>query len=130
MHRTLSRQLRRLWGVGNPGELARLLARAREAAGDTALDPQLRVVLQTLDGLLDKVNASYEQAERDLHLRSRSLELSSQELIDGNMRLADELARRNRAFDAMKALVPPMAPPAGSEPDDLETLSRSISALV
>jgi PAS domain S-box-containing protein len=130
MHRILTRQLRRLWGVASPEELSQLLARARDAADDAAHDPQLQVVLRTLDGLLDKVNASYEQGERDLHLRSRSLEISSQELMDGNKRLADELASRNRAIAAMKALVPPMTPPAGPDPDDLETLSRSISALV
>ncbi len=130
MHRTLSRQLRRLWGVAGPEDLAQLLASAREAAGSAALDPQLRAVLGTLDGLLDKVNTSYEQAERDLHLRSRSLELSSQELIESNTRLADDLASRNRAIAAMRALVPPMATHAGPEAGDLETLSRSISALV
>jgi two-component system sensor histidine kinase/response regulator len=135
MHSTLSRQLRRLWGTGTPGQLAALIAEARSAADDAWLSPSLRTVLSSLGPLLDKVNASYEQAERDLRLRTRSLELSSQELIAGNTRLAEDLASRNRAIAAMKALVQPMAgssdaPPAdGGEADDLERLSESIAAL-
>ncbi|HJV59599.1 MAG TPA: PAS domain S-box protein [Albitalea sp.] len=140
MHSTLGRQLRRLWGVAQPEELARLLAKAGEAAQHEALDPQLRLVLQTLPALLDKVDASYEQSERDLSLRTRSLELSSQELMAGNLRLAEDLASRNRAIAALKSLVQPLAGSdqdgaalAGAgleECDDLEMLSRTISALV
>jgi hypothetical protein len=136
VHSTLSRQLRRLWGASTPEQLAQLLTRARTAAGDAALDPAVRTVLDTLGPLLDKVNASYEQAERDLRLRTRSLELSSQELIASNIRLAEDLASRNRAIAAMKALVQPMADTGhtlfaeSAGTDDLERLSASISALV
>jgi len=125
MHSTLTRQLRRLWGVGNAEELVQLLARAQRAASALpALDPQLRIVLRTLGSLLEKVDASYEQAERDLRLRTRSLELSSQELIASNTRLGDDLASRNRAIAAMKALVQPQA-----DGDDLETLLASMSRM-
>jgi two-component system sensor histidine kinase/response regulator len=136
VHSTLSRQLRRLWGASTPEQLAQLLSRARAAAGDSTLDPAVRTVLDSLGLLLDKVNASYEQCERDLRLRTRSLELSSQELIASNMRLGEDLASRNRAIAAMKALVQPMADTGhtlfaeSADTDDLERLSASISALV
>src|SRR5438552_3443650 len=104
MHSTLTRQLRRLWGVNGADELAHLLEKAQAAAGDAALDPQLRQVLGRLPALLDKIDSSYDQSDRDLSLRTRSLELSSQELIASNTRLADDLASRNRAIAAMKAL--------------------------
>ncbi|HEX6704761.1 MAG TPA: PAS domain S-box protein [Albitalea sp.] len=125
MHRTLSRQLRRLWGTDDVESLAELLGLARAAAGDPALDPRLQGLLGSLGALLDKVDASYEQADRDLRLRTRSLELSSQELIESNTRLADDLASRNRAIAAMRALVRASGPA-----DDLEALSASISRLV
>jgi PAS domain S-box-containing protein len=131
MHHTLSRQLRRLWGTATPEALAELLARAREAAEDPSLDPTLTIVLGQLDTLLRRVDASYEQHDRDLRLRTRSLELSSQELIASNERLADDLASRNRAITAMRALLAPTAVPGSNVgSNDLETLSASISALL
>jgi two-component system sensor histidine kinase/response regulator len=129
MHITLSRQLRRLWGVANAEELAALLERAEQAAADASLHPQLQGVLRTLGALLEKVDASYEQGERDLRLRTRSLELSSQELIASNTRLAEDLASRNRAIAAMKALVQPLASEKPSHSDDLETLLASMSRM-
>ena len=137
MHSTLARQLRRLWGVTSPEEAQVVCARARELAGNEALDPQLRAALAGLQGLLEKVDASYEQFDRDLHLRTRSLELSSEDLIASNTRLAADLASRTRAIASLQSLVQPMAlsnssfaMPLGDEADDLETLSASISALV
>jgi PAS domain S-box-containing protein len=130
MHHTLQRQLRRLWGTATPEALDALLTRARAAAGDAALDPQLRTVLEQLPTLLARVDASYEHADRDLRLRTRSLELSSQELIAGNERLADDLASRNRAITALRALLAPTAVPDADAVHDLETLSASISALL
>ena len=137
MHSTLTRQLRRLWGVATADDVVALCERAREAATDESLDPQVRAALHCMQGLLDKIDASYDQFDRDLHLRTRSLELSSRELIATNTRLADDLASRNRAIAALKALVEPMAssftspmPLDGGDVDDLETLSDSISALV
>ena len=73
MHRTLSRQLKRLWGTGSPEALSQLLERARSAAGDASLDPALRSVLASLPALLGKVDASYEQADRDLERRTRKV---------------------------------------------------------
>src|SRR4030095_3785163 len=57
-------------------------------------------------------------------------ELSSQELIASNERLADDLASRNRAITALRALLAPTAVPDGDAAHDLETLSPSISALL
>jgi len=130
MHHTLSRQLRRLWGTGTPEALGDILARARETAKDQTLDPQVRNVLHHLGALLDRIDASYEQSDRDLRLRTRSLELSSQELIASNERLAEDLASRNRAITALRALLEPTAEPDKSAANDLETLSGAISALL
>ncbi len=130
MHHTLSRQLRRLWGTATEEEIAALLERAREAADSESLDPQLRGVLRQLGALLERVDASYDQADRDLRLRTRSLELSSQELLESNMRLADDLASRNRAIAAMRSLVQPMTAEQHGGGDELELLSAAISSLV
>src|SRR5437016_3884488 len=130
MHHTLSRQLRRLWGAATPEALAELLAKAKAAADDVSLDPQLSIVLARLDTLLERVDTSYEQSDRDLRLRTRSLELSSQELIESNERLADDLASRNRAITSLRALLAPAAVPQRDSGNDLETLSAAISALL
>jgi len=130
MHHTLSRQLRRLWGTATPEALAELFATARAAAEDVTMDPQLSIVLGQLETLLQRVDASYEQSDRDLRLRTRSLELSSQELIDSNERLADDLASRNRAITSLRALLAPTAVPDHDAVNDLETLSAAISSLL
>ncbi|GEM_PF-5801702 len=128
MHTTLARQLRRLMGVNGPEDWSELCRLARDAAAaDAALDPRLRALLHNLQGLLERVDASYEQFDRDLHLRNRSLELSSRELIAANIRLADDLASRNRAIASLRALV---AAPEAAGGDDLESLSNAIPALV
>jgi signal transduction histidine kinase/HPt (histidine-containing phosphotransfer) domain-containing protein len=67
MHHMLSRQLQRLWGVADAEELAQWLALAGAAADNPALEPQLRTVLRTLAALLHEVDASYTQADRELH---------------------------------------------------------------
>ena len=110
MHSTLSRQLRRLWGVAGAQELLRLIESAQSAAQAVRFDPQLQTLLRTLPALLEKVDATYEQADRDLKLRTRSLELSSQELIAANKRLIEQsqhrLTEQLRFIDTLVESIP------------------------
>ena len=59
-------------------------------------------MLGGLSDLLQRVDAAYLQNDRDLDLKTRSLELSSNELTSSNERLRNELASRTRAIDSLR----------------------------
>ncbi len=110
MHRGLQRQLRKLWGVADDAALQQLLASAGQAAaaGDgsaAGLPAPLRAVLATLPQLVERIGLSYEQYERDLDLRSRSLALSSDELTRLNEALRMQLQSRDRGIQSLRQLV-------------------------
>ncbi|MDY7574127.1 PAS domain S-box protein [Actimicrobium sp. CCI2.3] len=102
MNRTLSRQLRRLLGIDTDLALEQLVSLAAAHATQPDLPPPLQMLLANLGTLMARVDASYQQNERDLVLRSRSLELSSTELCAANDRMRDDLAGRNRVLDSLR----------------------------
>src|SRR5574343_632098 len=135
MQKNLLRQLKRSIGVDSESRLSELLA-SMEAAVATS-NPALHGVLRGFGDLLAKVDASYEQYERDIDLRTRSLALSSSELSDSNEQLRQELARRQEALGALRAALNDLLP-GGDElasadalaEDNIATLSRRIAELV
>ncbi len=82
LHGTLLRQLARLWETVGAGEVAQLLERARLAAGDDRLDPQLRTVLGSLDALLAQVSSTYQRADRDLAQQAARAEEQHRGVVD------------------------------------------------
>ena len=74
MHKLLARQLKRTFGVAGEPELHALIAGLRNHAPSLPGDLASR-----LEALLAQVNESYEQSDRDLTLRARSLEMSNLE---------------------------------------------------
>ncbi|HET8871640.1 MAG TPA: ATP-binding protein [Aquabacterium sp.] len=83
-NKSLSRQLKRGLGVDSDAALAELQRRLQQAG---AQDPTLVELAERLPAFLEMVDNSYNQYERDLTLRARSLELSSQELIAAHDKL-------------------------------------------
>jgi PAS domain-containing protein len=67
-------------------------------AGLADTDPAIATALRGFAGLLQRVGDSYSQQDRDISLRSRSLELSSAELGEANQRLQAELGKREQAI--------------------------------
>jgi two-component system sensor histidine kinase/response regulator len=135
MNTILVRQLRRTCGIDTPDALAALLRAARTAAGGAGVDPLLSGFLSGLDELLGKVDGAYQQFERDLDLRSRSLDLSSAELSEANERMRAELTSRNRVVASLRQAADTLL--AHSEAaidlpadDDLEVLSALLPKLV
>ena len=134
MHPTLARQLRRLCGIEGADALVALAHETTALSGSGHLSPALSTLLAGLPQLLGRVDRTYEQYERDLELRYRSLELSSSELIQANERIRQELAGRDRVLTSLRAaaatLIDPaeqaLAAPVG---DDLETLAALLPAL-
>jgi len=93
----LARQLKRAFGISDEAGEALLLGQAGQA------DPAENKLVQRFPAFLSMVDDAYAQYERDLTLRTRSLELSSRELTQANDRLRLETESQGRALDALRA---------------------------
>ena len=135
MHRGLQRQLKRILGVTDDAGLAALLDNARAlAVAQPEIDPALAALLNNLGPFLERIEATYEQGDRDLDLRTRSLELSSTELNAVNRLLRADLDQRSRAVHSLRQTISHILgeDQLGGEgaDDELESLSRIIGNLV
>jgi PAS domain S-box-containing protein len=135
MNRLLQRQLKRLLGVAGETEQATALDGLVALAGRLAPDDPMARALGGLKTFLAAVDEAYDQNERDLDLRARSLELSSAELNAANDQLHAQAASQQRVIDdlrrAANALLAAMdRPPLGSDGGDLEQLSALMNELV
>ena len=110
MHRGLRRQLKRTLSLADEEEISVLLAAARNAATQPGLAPAIVALLENFGSLIERVDATYEQSDRDLDLRTRSLELSSNELNEANGKLRADIEARvaGAALDRGWAAGPPI----------------------
>ena len=127
MQKTLLRQLKRSLGVADESELAALLSHMQAAAD--AADPSMQGLFSGFGDLLERVGACYDQYERDLELRTRSLELSSLELSTTNDKLRDELSGRESALKSLRSVLRDLLPQSAHETEDLTFADDDISAL-
>jgi PAS domain S-box-containing protein len=130
MQKSLLRQLKRTVGIADEAQLDALLKQIPALA---TTNPEIRGLLEGFGALLERVDASYTQYERDLELRTRSLELSSAELSGANDQLRHELASREEALHALRATLADLRTDDGAAQDaeeDISTLSRRIGQLV
>ena len=134
MHKLLARQIKRTFGFG-ADQLPEVQQELARWAAGADLSAQARGLLAQLPAFLMRVEDSYTQSERDLELKSRSLELSSAELTQSNERMRGELASRTRAMESLRNTAMGLMEfidfdqPALID-DNLETLSALMSALV
>ena len=134
MHKLLSRQARRLLGV-EESQLPVVLAELGQLAQLPGQSEATRRFLSGLGGFLARVEEAYEQNDRDLDLKTRSLQLSSVELSHANDRLRQELDSRTRAMDSLRETASGLMQQLNPETpvlreDSLESLSRLMSELV
>ncbi len=134
MHKLLARQTQRLLGVDET-LLPAVLAELQSLALTADASPAARQLLAGLDSFFARVNESYQQSDRDLDLKTRSLQLSSVELTHANDRMRQELASRTRAMDSLRETARGLmqtldADDAPVVDDTLESLSRLMSDLV
>jgi len=134
MHKLLSRQIRRVLGVEDE-QLPAVLAELVQLSQAPGLSEPAARLLVGLEGFLTRVLETYEQNERDLDLKTRSLQLSSVELSHANDRLRHELDSRTRAVESLRetanGLMRQMGPYSPVLRDDsLESLSQLMSDLV
>ena len=134
MQKLLLRQLKRSLGVSDESELATLLADLQAAAPQA--DPTLQPLLKGFGKLLASIDSSYEQYERDLELRTRSLDISSSELSSANDKLRLSLAGRENALRSLRATMRDLLPdaPEGEvdrpADEDIAALSTRIASIV
>ena len=135
MNRTLLRQLRKALGTADLAAVEHLLASLEQLGHAQAEGSPARVALQGLGALLHRVGETYDQYDRDLSLRARSLEISSEELGQANEKLRAELDDRQKAMARLSetALALRMGQNAGPEADagaDLDALAAELDNLV
>ncbi|MEY4980062.1 MAG: hypothetical protein RLZZ352_2332 [Pseudomonadota bacterium] len=137
MHRGLLRQLKKAAGVDGASAVEALLVTAAQVSQRDDVPADVRNLLGNFGDFLGRVEATYQQYERDLDLRSRSLEISSQELNQVNDQLRAEGAARARALQSLRDTVRELLPTGDEGPDgvdgpvdDIESLSRLLARLV
>ncbi len=105
LHRTLLRQLRHTLGIESTGHYAELLSALACAATGAPLPLAQAAALAQLPDLLERVSRTYEQYDRDMELRVRSMELSAHELTEAYAIQRQELAARENAIARLRATV-------------------------
>jgi two-component system sensor histidine kinase/response regulator len=133
MHKLLQRQIRRAIGAKNSERLDSLLKELAQATGNTS--PEVQEVVAGIPQVIGMVDEAYQQWERDLTLRARSLELSSAELTEANRRLREDGDRQRRTIDTIRGIVNRMlrssgAEELGSDASSLEALCAHLTKLV
>lgn len=108
-NKALLRQIKRSLDIEGAQGLAQMLGRLQAA---TQGDPSLAEVVARLPAFFEAVDASYEQFDRELLLRARSLELSSEEMMQLNERLAES----ERQFRTLLANLPGCVHRSAAEP--------------
>jgi PAS domain S-box-containing protein len=133
MNKALLRQLKRTIGVGDEAALAGHFDALRNSPAGA--DPAVRSLIDGFDELLQRVDASYQQYDRDLDLRTRSLELSSLELSQANEKLRSELSSRDSALASLRNVISGLMPGAENDSatcaeDNIASLSLRVAELV
>ncbi len=134
MHKLLARQIRHALGV-DPEQLPAVQDELARFAASAGLSPAAAAVLAGLTPFLTRVDNAYSQNDRDLDLKTRSLELSSVELTESNAKLREELSSRTRAIDSLRTTAIGLMEfvdldETGIMDDNLESLSVLMSELV
>ncbi|MBF0428019.1 MAG: PAS domain S-box protein [Magnetococcales bacterium] len=134
MHRLLARQIKRIFGL-QEDEFIEALAQLRDVEPGQTMSEEAARVCAGLGELCERVGQSYEQQERDLALRNRSLLLSSNELTHSNECLRAEASRQRTVIQSLHGTANRLLSLSGQErlgQDDasLEQLTTLMATLV
>ncbi|WP_109106123.1 PAS domain S-box protein [Azospirillum sp. TSO35-2] len=140
MHRLLQSQFKRVLGLQGSEAVTALFDELKTLAGRDGLSPEAVRALDGLPALFGRISQSYEQSDRDLTLRARSLQLSSEELADANERLRREAGAQAHAIRRLRGVANSLLRADGrpelpdvadvSAGDGLERLSHLMAMLV
>jgi two-component system sensor histidine kinase/response regulator len=134
MHKLLVRQIKRFLEVPED-RLGALHEEFARLAASGVLSEDAAKVVCGLSTFFDRVNDTYQQGDRDLDLKTRSLEMSSVELTEKNSRLREDLESRTRAIETLRQTARELMASIDNEQslgmdDNLETLSVLMRDLV
>ncbi|UUZ52508.1 hypothetical protein LP419_24145 [Massilia sp. H-1] len=129
-HKKLVRQVRRSFGVASEQALHDML----EAIGEGGHAP----LAHGIASLLTAVERSYQEYDRDLQVRTRMLDISSEELLTANAQLRAEGARQRQVLRSLQISVERLTFDAGGAPEpapldpehDLLGLTHALEQLV
>ena len=129
-HKQVVRQVRRAFGVSSEKELLGMLVSIAQR-GDKPL-------ADGIAELLESTQRQYEQYDRHLQVRTRMLEISSEELMSANAQLRAEAARQREVLRSLQASVQRLTFDVGSAADsiapdgdhDLLALTHALEQLV
>ncbi|CAK0741044.1 two-component system, sensor histidine kinase and response regulator [Azospirillaceae bacterium] len=135
MHRQLQTQLKRVLNLRSAEEVDGLLGELELLSQAPGLTPGVTKFLTGVRPLLGRVSQSYEQSDRDLSLRARSLQLSSQELVEANDRLRQGAAAQAQVIRSLREMVNRLLagdgkPELGEDANSLEQLSRLMADMI
>ena len=102
MHKLLARQVKRTLDV-DPAVISALQQELTQLVASGVLSDDAAKLVTGLPAFLQRVEEAYQQSDRDLELKTRSLELSSVELSETNTRLREDLSSRTRAIESLRA---------------------------
>ena len=135
MHKALSRQVRRALKLADDAQVGSFISSVEHLAKLGTIPEEVASKLLGLTELLAGIDATYEQYDRDLELRTRSLKLGSEELLAANQRLHEELSAREAAIRVLQQTACALQAEAGfegtaSNESDLDHLIELVSGLV
>jgi signal transduction histidine kinase/DNA-binding response OmpR family regulator len=125
----LKRQVRRLFNIDSPQALQSVVDELPYLISHSKSESMTQLLTHFSD-FLHQVDDAYLQAERDLELRSRSLELSSQELNWANKRLAIELKTQKDAIESLKSVARRLSSRVNITYDEKEATLESVTQLL
>ncbi|OYU43071.1 MAG: hypothetical protein CFE44_20405, partial [Burkholderiales bacterium PBB4] len=134
MHKLLVRQVKRFLQLPED-KLPTVLEELQRVGAMESVSEEARLALAGLATFLQRVDETYQQSDRDLELKTRSLEMSSLELTEKNTRLREDLVSRTRAIESLRQtasdLMASIDMQQSLEADDsLESLSHLMRDLV
>lgn len=125
----LKRQIRRLFNIDSPQALQSIIDELPSLLSHSTSESMTQL-LTHFGRFLHQVDDAYLQAERDLELRSRSLEISSQELNWANKRLAIELKTQQDAIASLKSVARRLSNRVNISYDEQEATLESVTQLL
>ena len=124
----LKRQIKKIFGIDSDERMDEVLKWLRDLDSIIKVPSEAQGVLTNLHSLLDIVDETYYQNERDTKLKIRSLELSSEELNKSNELLLAESLKQKKILDSLKKIAKQLL--ANSTQDDIELDNISLEMLV
>lgn len=132
-HKLSLRQYKRLLGIHSEEQLSDVLTEFDNVTAESGLSDAARTALKGLRHFFAQSDEAYQQADRDLALGKRSLELSSDELMAANQTLRHEAELRQQVLQSLRCTTNEVLAQLGkrlADEDSLEKLSSLLAGVV